>query len=104
MKLGLMSAALPDLSLDEFASWSKENGFEMLEIACWPPGKADRRYAGVTHIDVTDFSQDDADELEERIQIANVIKVRTVGHGWFSVSWLSWSPQQETRQYSHFYL
>ena len=63
MKLGLMSAALPDLSLDEFASWSKENGFEMLEIACWPPGKADRRYAGVTHIDVTDFSQDDADEV-----------------------------------------
>ena len=63
MKLGLMSAALPNLSLDQLASWAKDNRFEMLEIACWPPGKADRRYAGVTHIDVTGFSQSDADEV-----------------------------------------
>ena len=55
MKLGLMSAALPDLTLEQLAAWASKSGFEMLEIACWPPGKAERRYAGVTHIDVTDF-------------------------------------------------
>jgi hypothetical protein len=55
MKLGLMTAALPALSLEQVAAWASENGFEMLEIACWPPGKAERRYAGVTHIDVTEF-------------------------------------------------
>lgn len=51
MKLGLMSAALPALSLPELAAWAAGNGFEMLELACWPIGKSDRRYSGVTHID-----------------------------------------------------
>ncbi len=53
MKLGLMSAALPNLSLPQLAEWAAGNGFEMLELACWPVSKAERRYAGVTHIDVT---------------------------------------------------
>ena len=53
MKLGLLTAALPDLSLEEVARWSHDNGFEALEIACWPAGGgAGRRYAGVSHIDV----------------------------------------------------
>jgi len=52
MKLGLMTAALPDLSLEEIAIWAGQSGFETLEIACWPQSKATRRYAGVTHIDV----------------------------------------------------
>jgi sugar phosphate isomerase/epimerase len=63
MKLGLMSAALPDLSLGELAAWASANDFEMLEIACWPPGRANRRYAGVTHIDVTDFGPDQAKDV-----------------------------------------
>ena len=63
MKLGFMSAALPDLTLDQLAAWASENGFEMLEIACWPPGKAQRRYAGVTHIDVTDFDKANAEDV-----------------------------------------
>ena len=53
MKLGLMSAALPNLSLPQLAEWAAGNGFEMLELACWPVSKAERRYAGVTHVDVT---------------------------------------------------
>jgi len=57
MKLGLMSAAFPKLSLEETAAWASENGFGMLELACWPAGKAERRYAGVTHIDVTDLDR-----------------------------------------------
>jgi sugar phosphate isomerase/epimerase len=56
MKLGIMSAAFPNLSLEQLAVWASENKFDMLEIACWPVGKADRRYAGVTHIDVANFS------------------------------------------------
>jgi sugar phosphate isomerase/epimerase len=65
MKLGFMSAPLPDLTLDQLAAWAAENGFEMLEVACWPVGKAERRYAGVTHIDVADFGQDDAKKVKE---------------------------------------
>ncbi len=59
VKLGLLTAAFPDLSLEEVARWAHENGFEALEIACWPPvsrsGGDRRRYAGVSHIDVYDF-------------------------------------------------
>ena len=40
MKLGLMSAAFPNLSLEEIAKWASENGFEMLELACWPTGQS----------------------------------------------------------------
>ncbi len=53
MKLGLLTAAFPDLSLEQVAEWAGGNGFEMLEIACWPAsGGERRRYAGVSHIDV----------------------------------------------------
>jgi sugar phosphate isomerase/epimerase len=56
MKLGLMSAAFPNMSLEQLAGWAAGNGFEMLEIACWPPSKAERRYSGVTHIDVAEIT------------------------------------------------
>jgi sugar phosphate isomerase/epimerase len=53
MKLGFLTAAFPDLSLEEVAGWAAANGFESLEIACWPAaGGERRRYAGVSHIDV----------------------------------------------------
>jgi sugar phosphate isomerase/epimerase len=60
MKLGFFTAAFPGKSLEEIAAWASAYGFEALEIACWPVGKADRRYAGVTTIDAADFSMDKA--------------------------------------------
>lgn len=53
MKLGLISAILGDLSFEEMIDFLAENGLECVEVACWPQGKAERRYAGVSHIDVT---------------------------------------------------
>ena len=59
MKLGLMTAALPQLSLAEVAGWAASDGFEMLEIACWPAATGPaRRYAGVCHIDVENLDPD----------------------------------------------
>jgi sugar phosphate isomerase/epimerase len=56
VKLGLLTAAFPDLSLEQVARWAHDNGFEALEIACWPSaGGERRRYAGVAHIDVDDL-------------------------------------------------
>jgi sugar phosphate isomerase/epimerase len=56
VKLGLLTAAFPDRTLDEVAAWAAGNGYEMLEVACWPAGGGEkRRYAGVTHIDVDSF-------------------------------------------------
>jgi len=56
MKLGLLTAAFPDQSLEQVARWAHESGFDALEIACWPSsGGERRRYSGVSHIDVEDF-------------------------------------------------
>jgi len=63
MKLGLLTAAFPGKSLEEVASWSHANGFEMLEIACWPMGRASRRYAGVTTIDVDELTPASARDI-----------------------------------------
>lgn len=65
MKLGLMSAALPRMTLEQLAEWAGANGFEMLELACWPVSKAERRYAGVTHIDVTTLTAAQAEAIRE---------------------------------------
>jgi sugar phosphate isomerase/epimerase len=61
MKLGLLTAAFPTVTLDEIADWAAANGFDALEVACWPAGAgAARRYAGVCHIDVETLTDDDA--------------------------------------------
>lgn len=60
MKLGFVSAILPDLSLDEVLAFAKSAGFHTVEAMCWPKGKAERRYAGVTHVDVTSFGPAEA--------------------------------------------
>jgi sugar phosphate isomerase/epimerase len=59
VKLGLLTAAFPDLSLDQVAGWAAAEGFETLEIACWPAaGGEQRRYAGVCHVDVERLDPD----------------------------------------------
>lgn len=65
MQLGFVSAILPDLSLEEVLDFASETGYDCVEVMCWPQGKAERRYAGVTHIDVTDFSEADARAINE---------------------------------------
>jgi sugar phosphate isomerase/epimerase len=67
MKLGFLTAAFPDQTLEEVARWAQDSGFEALEIACWPSsgGKA-RRYAGVSHIDVEDFDPKRVRDLMQR--------------------------------------
>jgi sugar phosphate isomerase/epimerase len=65
MKLGFVSAVLADLSLDDVLAFAGRNGYDCVEVMCWPPGKAERRYAGVSHLDVTDFDQAAASRLNE---------------------------------------
>jgi sugar phosphate isomerase/epimerase len=71
VKLGLLTAAFPDLTLEQVAEWAAGEGFEALEIACWPAGSGERRrYAGVTHINVEDFDSDNVHELMSRHGLA----------------------------------
>jgi len=70
VKLGFLTAAFPDLSLEEVAAWAASEGFETLEIACWPAaGGERRRYAGVSHIDVESFDADAVRELLEKHEL-----------------------------------
>lgn len=72
MKLGFTTAILPDLSLEEVARFAAEADFDCVEVMCWPKGKAERRYAGVTHIDVTDFDDADAATVQAKMADAGV--------------------------------
>lgn len=56
MQLGFVSAILPDLALPEVFETAQTLGYDCVELCCWPFGPADRRYAGVTHIDVADLN------------------------------------------------
>jgi len=67
MKLGLFTAAFPQYNLEQSADWAVENGFEALELACWPREKANRRYAGVTTIDVVDMEKEQARKIKNTV-------------------------------------
>lgn len=57
MKLGFVSAILDGWTYEEMMDTAKEMGFQCVEVACWPCGKAERRYAGVSHIDVDNLDK-----------------------------------------------
>ncbi len=65
MKLGFVSAILEDLSFAEVMGFAADAGFDSVEIMCWPKGKAERRYAGVTHIDVSALDDSDVSVISD---------------------------------------
>jgi len=72
MKLGFVSAILPDLSLEEVVAFASTEGFSCVELMCWPKGAADRRYAGVTHVDVEGFNEEEATRITQLMGEAGV--------------------------------
>lgn len=64
MKLGFITSILEGESFEEVVDFAAENGFKCIEVACWPRGKAERRYAGVTHIDVDALDDEKAEEIK----------------------------------------
>ena len=67
MQLGFVSAIFGDLTLEEVFAFAADEGFGCVELMCWPPGSADRRYAGVTHIDVTRFGDDEVGRIRDLV-------------------------------------
>jgi sugar phosphate isomerase/epimerase len=63
MKLGFVTAILPELNLNQVLEFAAGEGFDCVEVMCWPVGKAERKFAGVTHIDVTGFTKAQADDV-----------------------------------------
>ncbi|MEZ6055800.1 MAG: sugar phosphate isomerase/epimerase family protein [Planctomycetaceae bacterium] len=63
LELGFVSAILPDLSCEDVFNFAAETGYDTVEVMCWPPSKADRRYAGITHLDCTSLSDADVEQM-----------------------------------------
>ena len=72
MQLGFVSAILPDLSLQEVAAFACSASYSCVELMCWPPSKAERRYAGVTHVDATRFGPAEAAGVKQIMAAAGV--------------------------------
>lgn len=72
LKLGFVSAILPDLSFGEVFTFAKQTGFDCVEVMCWPKGKAERRYAGVTHIDVANLGDAEVAEIQKIVSETGV--------------------------------
>lgn len=79
MKIGFVSAILGDLSFEEVITCAKEKGFSCVEIMCWPVGKAERRYAGVTHIDVSGMDEEKAERINEFVK-AQGVEISALGY------------------------
>ncbi|MFB2596167.1 sugar phosphate isomerase/epimerase family protein [Herbiconiux sp. P17] len=68
MKLGILSAAFPSLTLDEVSAWASGEGYQAVELAVWPSGgTVERRYAGTAHIDVVGLDKPAADRIVGRL-------------------------------------
>ncbi len=70
MQLGFVSAILPELSLEEVLEQAAEIGYDCVEVMCWPVGKAERRYAGVTHINVAALDAERVQDLVEKTGVS----------------------------------
>lgn len=65
MKLGLITSICEGMTFEEVVDFASENGLECLEVACWPREGTKRRYAGVSHIDVAQLTEEKAEEIRE---------------------------------------
>lgn len=75
IKFGLLTAILDGWTYEEAVDIAAEMGFSCLEVACWPAGKAERRYAGVSHIDAERVLADD-DYAKHVLDVAAAKNIR----------------------------
>jgi sugar phosphate isomerase/epimerase len=63
MQLGFVSAIFGELPFEDVLAFAGAEGYQCVEVMCWPSGGPDRKYGGVTHIDVEGFTQAKADDI-----------------------------------------
>ena len=79
MKLGFVSAILPEYSFEQLIAYASHIKMDCVEVAAWPVGKAERRYAGVTHIDVASLDKAKAEYINHYLQEKNV-EISAIGY------------------------
>ena len=72
MKLGFVSAILDGWTFEEMIDTASEMGYACVEVACWPCGKAERRYAGVSHINVDELTDEKVAYIKDYCAKKNV--------------------------------
>lgn len=72
MQLGFVSAILPNESLEHLFVTAVTIGYKYIEVMCWPPSQAERRYAGVTHIDVLSLDNARVASIKNLVQTTGV--------------------------------
>ncbi|MFN9784321.1 MAG: sugar phosphate isomerase/epimerase family protein [Sphingobacteriales bacterium] len=68
LELGFVTAIFADDDFETVLDFASNNGFACLEVMCWPKGLAERRYAGVTHIDVDHLDDAQVKEINELLK------------------------------------
>ncbi len=79
MRIGFVSAIFHDLPIEEVVRFAAAAGFKSIELMCWPPGRADRRYAGVTHLDATTIDADAITRVGDLFR-ANNLEISGLGY------------------------
>ena len=77
MICGFITSILDGWNFDEMMDVASGMGFRCVEVACWPSGAAERRYAGVSHIDVTNLTDESARHIldtcrEKKVAISSL--------------------------------
>ncbi len=67
MKLGFLSACLPQLTLEELVRWAARQGFQTVELAAWPV-RSTRDYQA-RQIDAAKFTRSDAERVRELLEM-----------------------------------
>jgi sugar phosphate isomerase/epimerase len=80
MQLGFVTAILPDYTLEQILKLAAEIGYDCVEVMCWPKEGASRRYAGVSHLDVANFTEIDAAAV---LQLTNKYGVAISALGYY---------------------
>lgn len=75
MKLGFLTACLPQVGLEDLVKWAAAHGFQALELAAWPVDST-RDYQA-QQIDAANFSKDDAEKVralfaEHKLEISGM--------------------------------
>lgn len=65
IQLGFVSAIVGELPLEQVMQLAADIGYDCVEVMCWPPSKAERRYAGVSHINVTHLNRSTVQQIHQ---------------------------------------
>lgn len=99
MKLGFITAICDGMTFEEVVTFASENGLECLEVACWPAGGAQRRYAGVSHIDVETLTEEKAAYIRRLCEDKNV----SISSLAYYPNTLDPDPEKRARYIAHLY-